>query len=462
MATMVFLGFIVLSLYLALSSRKGGAPQSTHDFFVASRQFGAFLVFFLAAGEIYSVATMVGFAGGIYAKGPTYGIWFMGYILLAYPLGYFLAPKIWEAGKRFNAITMPDLFKGYYQSRGVELVVALSSILFLLPMAQLQFTGLIAAFNGLGWRLQPLNLVLIAAVMAFTYIAISGVRSSAYVAVLKDVLMVVAIVVTGLAVAGEVGVAKVFHVASEHVSNQMTAEQLRFSMSTILFQSLGFYMMPISVQFIYTAKSADTIRRTQVAMPLYMLMYPFLVLASYYALTRSEPLGSANEAFFVAAIHLLPSWLLGVVTAAAALSGLLVLTGMCLAIGSIVTRNLLPNLPENRQKAGSKGVIIVYLVVSILMTLTAPNLMLTLINTTYYGVTQFLPGILVILFSLRVRPGAVVMGILTGQIMAIVLYVLKVDLGGINLGLPCLVANVVVMLALNQLRTPNTLGAAAR
>jgi len=462
MSTAVFLGFIVLSLFLAVRSRKGVGSQSTHDFFVASRQFGAFLVFFLAAGEIYSVATMVGFAGGIYAKGPTYGIWFLGYILLAYPLGYFLAPKIWEAGKRFNAITLADLFKGHFDSRAVELVVALSSILFLLPMAQLQFTGLIAAFRGLGWSFQPLYLVLIAAALAFTYIAISGVRSSAYVAVLKDVLMVVAIVVTGLAVAGEVGVEKVFHVASEHVSNRMNDEQLRFSMSTILFQSLGFYMMPISVQFIYTAKSADTIRRTQVAMPLYMLMYPFLVLASYYALTRSEPLGSANEAFFVAAIHLLPSWLLGLVAAAAALSGLLVLTGMCLAIGPIATRNLLPHLPESKQKAGAKVVIIVYLIVSILMTMMAPNLMLTLINTTYYGVTQFLPGMIVILFSLRVRPGAVALGILTGQLMAIALYVEKVDLGGINLGLPCLAANIIVMVALNLLRTPRGLQATAQ
>ena len=78
MSTAVFLGFIVLSLYLAVRSKKGVGPQSAHDFFVASGQFGAFLVFFLAAGEIYSVATMVGFAGGIYAKGPTYGIWFLG------------------------------------------------------------------------------------------------------------------------------------------------------------------------------------------------------------------------------------------------------------------------------------------------------------------------------------------------------------------------------------------------
>src|SRR5256885_4618547 len=83
MTTAVFLGFIALSLYLAIRSRTGKGAQSVHDFFVASRQFGAFLVFFLAAGEIYSIGTMVGFPGGIYAKGPTYGVWFLGYILLA-------------------------------------------------------------------------------------------------------------------------------------------------------------------------------------------------------------------------------------------------------------------------------------------------------------------------------------------------------------------------------------------
>ena len=124
MASTVFLGFIALSLWLALRAGKGRGSQSVHDFFVASRQFGAWLVFFLAAGEIYSIGTMVGFPGGIYAKGPTYGVWFLGYILLAYPIGYFVGPKIWEAGKRYNAITLPDLFKGHFGSRALELIVA--------------------------------------------------------------------------------------------------------------------------------------------------------------------------------------------------------------------------------------------------------------------------------------------------------------------------------------------------
>ena len=450
MASIVFLGFIVYSLYLAIRSRRGGGEQqSVHDFFVASRQFGAWLVFFLAAGEVYSIGTMVGFPGGIYAKGPTYGVWFLGYILLAYPLGYFLGPKIWEAGARYNAITLPDLFKGHYQSRTLELIVAATAILFLLPWGQLQFTGLVAALKGLGWNFTPLHLILISAALAFTYIAISGVRAMSYIAILKDVLMLAAIIVTGVAVGMHVGVDEVFQAASAKVSNHMNPTELRFSMSTIFFQSLGFYMMPFAIQNFFTAKSANTIRRTQMVMPLYMLMYPFLVLASYYAISQNLELSSPNEAFFAAATQLLPGWLLGLVAAGAALSGLLVLAGICLAIGPIVTRNLIPSMPEQKQKYASKVVIVIYLLLSIVMTLSTPNLMLTLINTAYYGVTQFFPGVVVILFRLKVRPMAVGLGIVFGQVSAIAMYVVQPDFAGVNLGLVSLAIKLVVLFAVN-------------
>jgi solute:Na+ symporter, SSS family len=450
MASAVFLGFIALSLFLALRAGKGHGKQGVHDFFVASRQFGAWLVFFLAAGEIYSIGTMVGFPGGIYAKGPTYGVWFLGYILLAYPVGYFIGPKIWEAGKRYNAITLPDLFKGHFASRGLEVIVAISALFFLLPWGQLQFTGLVAALKGLGWNVNPVGLIMIAAVLAFTYIVIAGVRGTAYIAVLKDILMVSAIVITGVAVAWEAGVGPVFRAASQHVSNSMNAHQLTFAMSTMLFQSLGFYVLPFSTQNFFTAKSANTIRRSQVAMPLYMLMYPFLVVASYYAIAQNVKLASPNEAFFTAVIHLLPPGLVGLVAAGASLSGLLVLAGICLAIGPVVTRNLLPHVPETRQKAGAKVVIALYLLLSIVMTLATPNLMLTLINMTYYGVTQFFPGVIVAVFGLRVSARAIGSGMVAGQVLAVVLYVLNPDLGGLNLGLVCLAVNVLVMATLNM------------
>ncbi|QBR01037.1 sodium:solute symporter family protein [Paraburkholderia pallida] len=456
MSTLVFFLLIAFSLYLAIRSRRGHGKQSVHDFFVASRQFGTAFVFFLTAGEIYSIGTMVGFPGGIYAKGPTYGVWFLGYILLAYPIGYFIGPRIWEAGKLHNAITQADLFKGHYRSRALELIVAGSAILFLIPWGQLQFTGLVAALKGLGWNVQPVWLIVVCAALAFTYVAISGVRASAWISVLKDTLMMLAIVVTGVAAAWMAGgTHEVFQAASHQVSNTMTAPQLRFSMSTIVFQSLGFYMMPFGVQGFFTARGPNTIRRTQIVMPLYMVMYPFLVIAAYYAISANLKLASPNDAFFAAAVHLLPGWLLGFVAAGAALSGLLVLAGICLAIGPIVTRNLMPNLPEARQKRTAKFVIVAYLMVSITTTLFTPNLMLALINTTLYGVTQFLPGMLILLAGRRVRPGAVAAGIVCGQLLAIVCYALHIGFGGINLGLVCLGVNVLVLFMGHILMRPS-------
>lgn len=442
MSTVMFVAIIALSLALALIARRNRAGDSSHDFFVASGQFGAFLVFFLAAGEIYSTATMVGLPGGIYAKGPSYAIWFLCYILLAYPLGYFLAPRLWDAAQKYKAITIADIFRGYFKSRLLEFLVAFTAILFMLPWGQMQFIGIARALAGLGWQLESWHLALVTAGLTFTYIALSGVRASAYIAILKDILMVVAIVATGVAVWMEAGIEPVFHAASLKVTNVLTPDQITFSISTILFQVLGFYVLPVVIQSVFTAKSGNSIRKAQVAMPLYMLMFPLLVLSSYYAISQNVELTSANDAFFFAANSLLPSWLIGVVAAAASLAGLVVLVAVCLSISPLVTRNLLPHLPEKHQKKGAKLVIAVYLIACIIMMLGGSTIMLSLVNVTYYGISQFFPGVLCIVLGWRIRGVAIGLGILVGQSTAFALHLNSFTISGFNTGFICLFLNI--------------------
>ncbi|MEJ7872989.1 MAG: hypothetical protein WKF67_12090, partial [Rubrobacteraceae bacterium] len=117
MATLIFGAIIVASLVLAFLAARGRDVLQIEEYLVAGRSFSGFLLFFLAVGEIYSIGTMVGLPGGIYANGATYGIWFLGYILLAYPVGYFLAPLVWRAGERYGAMTFPDVLKSHYRSR---------------------------------------------------------------------------------------------------------------------------------------------------------------------------------------------------------------------------------------------------------------------------------------------------------------------------------------------------------
>lgn len=444
MATLIFALCIVFSLCLAFYALK--APQhNAEDFFVGSRQFGSILTFFLAAGEIYSIGVLIGLPSGIYIGGPSYAVWYLGYMLLCYPLGYFILPKLWALGKQLDCATLPDLFRRYYQSRGLELVVTITCVLFLLPWGQMQFTGLLTALNGLGWHLSPAYTMIGCAVLAFCYIATSGVRSSAYVAVFKDIMMILVVVLTGAAVIYSTGISHVFTAARQHVETRMTTPQLGFTITTIMFQAIGLVFFPLSLQSTFSARSANTIRRTQMFMPLYMLMFPFVILVAYYAVSSTH-LSSPTGAFMAAATDVLPGWMLGIVAAGASLSGLLVLAVVCLTIGSMVTRNLIPGKHVVHQRRTTRIVMVIYLAFSIVLTLATPNLMTTLVNTAYNGITQFAPGALAALFlRTKLRPLAVGLGILCGQGVSVWLYLAHLAPAGFNGGLIGLICNVIVV-----------------
>jgi solute:Na+ symporter, SSS family len=137
MALFVFLLIIAFSLYLVLLAKRGVATGNIHEILVGNRGFGRFLLFFITVGEIYGIGTLIGVPGAVYSKGSSYLVWFLGYILLAYPVGYFLNPRVWRVGKISNSSTIGDFFEWRFESKGLALIVTVVSILFLLPWAQM-------------------------------------------------------------------------------------------------------------------------------------------------------------------------------------------------------------------------------------------------------------------------------------------------------------------------------------
>jgi solute:Na+ symporter, SSS family len=447
--TAVFLAIIALSLVLAAFSKRGHAHQKAEDFFVASGQFRTVLFFFLAVGETYSIATILGYPGGIYANGTSAATWFLGYILLAFVVGYFLNPLIWRAGRIHGAVTLPDLFRRHFDSRALELVVTLASLVFLVPLGMSQFLGLQVVLKQLEWSVPPLLLAGLAGALAFTYIAISGIRASAYVAVLKDILLIAAILCVGLAAIAHWG-GDAHHVvptAAWKKAMQPTLKGDMFAITTILMQSFGFCIVPQTCAYIFTARSANTVRRAQVTMPLYMVMFPFLTLVAYFALSHPIAVPAPNEVFLAVSRALLPAPAVGLVMAGAALSALVVLTGICLAIGPIVSRNLVPGLSGDQQRRWSQVVMVLYLLLSIAAAAKSSQLLVTINNLFYFGISQSLPGMLGILFLRRLRPFAIIAGIVAGDAVAIAIYELAIPVGGINAGFIGLVVNSAIVFA---------------
>ena len=445
--TLAFLAIIVLSLLLALYSKRGHVHQKAEDFFVASGQLNTVLFFFLAVGETYSIATIFGYPGGVYASGTGFVTWFLGYILLAFVVGYFLNPLIWRAGRIYGAVTMPDLFRRHFGSRALEIVVTGTALIVLVPLGMQQFLGLQIVLKVLDWSISPLLLTCLAGALAFTYIAISGIRASAYVAVLKDILLILAILLTALVALDHWGAGVALHptAAWKHAMTPTLKGDV-FSITTVLAQSVGFCIVPQTCAYVFTARSASAVRRAQVTMPLYMLMFPFLTIVAYFALMHPMQVGSPNEVFPLVAQKLLPAPLVGLVMAGAALSALVVLTGICLAIGSLVSRNLVPGLNGDQQRQWSQVIIAFYLLLSIGGAATSSQLLVTINNLFYFGIAQFLPGMLGILFARRMRPSAIIAGILAGDLVAIIIYEFTLPVGGMNAGFVGLLVNFAIVL----------------
>ncbi len=461
---------LLVSLALAWMSRRG-QTQSLEDFLVAGRSLGTPLFYLLAVGEIYSIGTIIGFPGGIYAGGAVYAIWFLGYILLAYPVGYFINPLLWRAGKYYGAETGPDLFLRHFRSRGLMLVMAIASLIFVIPWGQLQFSGLEVLLKAFAPHLNVTLGLSLAGILAFAYILIAGMRAPAMVSILKDTLLIASILIVGIAViiiaAGVLPI--VHHVAKANptflaVPKAGPKDAMPYVLSTIVFQALGFYTSPFSIQYNFTAKSETSVKKAQMVMPLYMIMYPFLIISAFFSLAYLRGLNkNPDQSFIAAAMHVLPPWLVGLVAAGAALSAILVLAGVSLAISSIAAKNLIrgylaPRATDATVERWTKVAVGIYLLISILLTVLTPTLMLNLINTAYYGFTQFFPGLMALLFWRKATPIGVGAGLVAGDLAALAMYFAHLQPWGLNLGLVALVVNIIltagVSLATPGERTP--------
>ncbi|AQS87550.1 Na+/solute symporter [Neoasaia chiangmaiensis NBRC 101099] len=435
---------IGLSVLLALSA--GRRTTNARDFFAAAGRLGTPLYFLLAVGETYSIGSLLGFPGGIYARGSTLALWFVGYILLAFPIGFILYPRLWRAGAASGAATLPDLFRAHTGSIALERGVGVLLLAVLLPLGASQFIGLQNVVRALGWQHEAPAASLLAAIVALAYVGLAGLRAPARVAALKDALVLGAIAAIAIAALLHWPQNPTAPVASVLRPTASLSNDI-FIVSTILTQSIGFCLSPPTVAAVFAARSPDALRRAQIFMPLYMALFPLLLIVATFALTHQPRPHGADEAFLSVAAQLLPDWGTGLVLAGTALSALVVLAGIGLALAAIVTRNIVPHLGDNAQRRWGFTVIAAYFALSALGAAHFQTL-LTQLNTLFYlGIAPIIPATLAIAWGRPLAPKRIGTGIAAGLILGLTLRFGDVPLAGMNPALPALLLSGLVTLS---------------
>ncbi|RIV21983.1 sodium:solute symporter family protein [Alicyclobacillaceae bacterium I2511] len=428
---------------------------------VAGRGFGILFVFLLLAGEIYTTFTFLGGSGWAYGVGgPT--VYILAYGAMAYALSYFILPRIWRYGKEHKLISQPDYFEQVFHSKALSMLVALVGVVAIIPYLQSQFTGLglivqVASYGEIShvWAM-VIGMVVIA-----IYVTISGVRGSAWTAVLKDITILLVVLIIGIALPMHVGgLSAMFHKINQLHPGFLTlgghGMGLPWFISTVLLTSLGFYMWPHSFGAVYTAKNERVFRRNATFLPLYQLILLFVFFAGFAAILITPGLKNTNLALMVAVEKVFPAWFVGVVGGAGILTAIVPGSLMLMTAGTLLAENIYrPLTGATSRQVQLVARIMVWAVAAITLyfSINSNATIVTLLLMGYNFVTQFFPAVLLSLFTPRgVTKAGAASGIIAGVALVVYFNLTSTSiLWGVNTGFLALLLNIVVVLLVSSL-----------
>jgi len=172
---------------------------------VGDRRFGSVLFWFMNAGEVYTTFAVLGISGYAWALGAPAYLAFTS-VSLSYAIGYWLMPKIWRAGRAHGLLTQPDFFAARFGAKWLGVVTGVVGIAALVVYVQIQLVSLSLVVRlTLGSAVSPTVAVVLGALLMLAFVLLAGLRSAAFSAAVKDVLMVVVVVLLSVTVASKVG-----------------------------------------------------------------------------------------------------------------------------------------------------------------------------------------------------------------------------------------------------------------
>lgn len=455
--------------FLAGARRQTDLEQWT----VGGRGFGTALVFVLMAGEVYTTFAFLGLSGWAYSRGGP-ALYGLAYLALAYVASYFFLPQLWEVGRGHRIQTQPDFFNTVYRNPYLAGFVCIVGILALVPYIQLQLAGIgiivaVASFGHIG-RVAAMS---VGTILLVAFVFANGVRAVAWVSVVKDLLMVIAAIAIGVGIPlahfGGIGAmfAALVHARPEHLVMPGATTNLGHSwyISTVFLTSLGFYMWPHAFGSTFTARSAETLRRNAVLLPIYSLTLALMFFAGFAVVLILPHLRDGDVGLLTVASRTFPPWFLGVIGGAGALTAMVPAAILLLTAATLFAKNLYrplfaPQMSEQRIARLARAMVVVLGATSLGLAIHGASTLVSLLLTGYAMVTQCFPGVVLGIYWRRVTATGVFIGMIAGVLIAVVLMSTHLDpIVGLNAGFVALCINFAATIAVSLATRADTAAA---
>ena len=462
---LIFMGLYLFSLIgIGLAGRLARKDNTLSDFYLAGRGMGVFVLLLTLYATQYSGNTMIGFAGKAYRGGyqSLVMVVFMSSIIGAYLI---YAPKLFRLSKKHGFITTGDFIHHRFKNTALTIIIVLLSIVALgnYILTNLKAIGYIVV-AATGGKIGFAQGIIILSLIMVIYETLGGMRSVAWTDVIQGVILLLGVILIFIVIQIEYGgmVTSADIIKSNNPKFFIPPDwtEKRLWLSTIGLAFFGISVYPHAIQRIYAAKDESTLKRSlqiMVFMPLVTTMFMVVVgwvgLAQFPALDRQ---GSEQITIMMLqdiSTKIPAMGIMIVLFLSAAVAAIMsTVDSALLAISSMVTKDLWGRLQPDKTQGEliRLGKIISWLVMgmAIFLAIELPQTIWRLMEIKLELLCQIAPAIFLGLHIKRLRSTAVLAGVITGALTAIIIIlhpVLPARPWGIHAGMWGLIANVSVL-----------------
>jgi SSS family solute:Na+ symporter len=355
LATIVFSLLIAAFLIMGFGAGRASNANLQHikEWGLAGRQFGTWSIWFLLGADIFTAQATLVDTGRVAGAGAA-GFFSVPYTLLICPLMYVFLPKFWYIARRYGYITAAEFVRGRYGNRWLALAVGATGVIATIPYIALQLKGLQTVIAALGITGDLPIIIAFGVVAGFTLS--SGLRAPAFLAIVKDVLIALVIIVAFIIIPYEMGgFAKIFakiSVAQQTLATPPPGSGGAYSTYATLAigQAMALLLYPHIMTAVLSASSSNVLRRNAAMVPGFTFLFglaKLLAVASTAAGLSSLPqfIGNfhkfgANFAFLALCIQFFPNWFAGLALGAIGVAAIVPAAIMAIAAATIVSRDI--------------------------------------------------------------------------------------------------------------------------
>ena len=383
--------FFAVMIGVGLYCRKHATD--VNGFVLGGRSVGPWLTAFAYGTSYFSAVVFVGYAGQF---GWKYGIaatWAgIGNALLGSLLAWaVLGRRTRVMTQHLDSATMPQFFEQRFQSKALKLAASAVIFIFLIPYTASLYNGLSRLF-GMAFDIDYSICVIVMAILTGIYVIAGGYMATAINDFIQGIIMIVGIIAVIGAVLNSQGgfleaLNKLGQVSDPLVSSTPGIFNSFFGpdpinlLGVVLLTSLGTWGLPQMVQKFYAIKSEQAINKGMIISTVFALIVAggcyFLggfgrLFADRIGVTEAGIPVGGYDAVIPTMLSGLPTVLIAVVVVLVLSASMSTLSSLVLASSSTLTLdflkgNLIKDMDEKKQMRWMKGLIVVFIAISVIL-----------------------------------------------------------------------------------------------